>query len=258
LYTAGRIDPWPLAWDGGSPSYYLFNWSGITDYTVFSSQVEAMNWLFMLQEARRTNPGFWFELSVWDGHEPSQANDKRKFYGRIGQPFTPDRYGGWVQFGMWLMRPRVVREFRGYQDTVAEMEPYFLSVIEAVDRVYQNATLREFWRTGELLANRAHQHPYQTRVPQEYQRLNRWFLLDTSLDPPRPWELGTQLPVFALALVKGVAPRRQWLIYSHAPAEAKNKVQITIPEFHAVTVNAAVGGSFTLVDEKMGRVQPVN
>ena len=72
-----------------------------------------------------------------------------------------------------------------YQDTDAEMEPYFLSVIEAVDRVHQNAPLREFWRTGELVANRTRQHPYQVKVPLEYQRVDRWFLLDTSLDPPR-------------------------------------------------------------------------
>ncbi|MEO6725247.1 MAG: hypothetical protein ABIP14_08085 [Blastocatellia bacterium] len=258
LYTAGRIDPWPLAWDGGSPSFYLFNWSGITDYAVFSPQVEAMNWLFMLQEAQRANPQFWFELSIWDGHEPAQANDKRKYYERIGQPFTPERYGGMAQFGMWLLRPRVVREFRGYQDTVAQMEPYFLPVVEAVDRVYSNATLREFWRKGELVANRARQHPYQTRVPPEYQRVDRWFLLDTSLDPPRPWELGTQLPVFALALVKGAAGQRQWLIYAHAPAGARKDVQITIPGFRAVPVNVTVSGSFYLADEKTRRVQAVN
>lgn len=258
LYTKGRIDPWPLAWDGASPSYYLFNWSGITDYTVFSPQVEAMNWVFMLQEARRANPQFWFELSVWDGSLPSQANDKRKFYAQLGQPYTPERYGGWAQFGMWLLRPRVVREYRGYQEKEAEMEPYFLSTMEAVDRVYEKPILREFWRKGELVANRAHQHPYQANVPAEYQRTNRWFLLDTSLDPPRPWQLSTELPVFALALVKGSAPNRQWLLYGHAPAGVKKDVQITIPEFRSVTVNVAAGGSFYLVNEKTQSVEVVN
>ncbi|MDQ3009407.1 MAG: hypothetical protein M3X11_01685, partial [Acidobacteriota bacterium] len=210
------------------------------------------------QEAQRANPHFWIELSIWDGHEPAQANDKRKYYERIGQPYTPERYGAMAQFGMWLLRPRVVREFRGYQDTVAQMEPYFLPVIRAVDRVHSNATLREFWRKGELVANRARQHPYQTRVPPEYQGVDRWFLLDTSLDPPRPWELGTQLPVFALALVKGAAGQRQWLIYGHAPAGARKDVQITIPGFRAVTVSVTVSGSFYLADEKTRRVQAVN
>jgi hypothetical protein len=35
-------------------------------------------------------------------------------------------------------------------------------------------------------------------------------------------------------------------------------VQVTIPEFRAVTINVAVGGSFTVVDEKTRRVQPIN
>jgi hypothetical protein len=39
-----------------------------------------MNWTFMLDEAFRTNPNFWFELSTWDGYEPTLPNDKRKFY----------------------------------------------------------------------------------------------------------------------------------------------------------------------------------
>lgn len=258
LYTAGRIDPWPSAWDGASPSFYLFNWSGINDFTVFSPQIEAMNWRFMLAEIERENPQFWFELGVWDGHEPEMANDKRKFYERLGQPFTPERYAGMAQFGMWLMRPRVVREFRGYRDTVADMEPYFLPLVDAVDRVHKNETLREFWRSGKLVANHAHQHPYQTRVPAEYQKVDRWFLLDTSLDAPRPWGLDTQIPVFALALVKGQAPHRQWLIYGHSPTGQKKDVRLTIPGFRSVTADIAVRGSFYLVDEKNGRLQAVN
>jgi hypothetical protein len=257
LYTNNRIDPWPLVWDGASPPYYVFNWSAITDYTMYSPQIEAMNWVFMLDEARRINPKYWFELSTWDGHEPGMENDKRKTYARAGQTYTPERYGGMVQFGMWLLRPRTVREFRGYQDTLAQAESYFLPIVAAVDRVHNNATLNSFWRTGELVANRAHQHPYQSLVPKEYQNVDRWFLLDTSLDPPRPWELGTQLPVYSLALVKGRAPHRQWLIYAHSPLKARDKVQVTVPGQKPVTINVDVGGSFYLVDEGSLRVQAV-
>ena len=39
------------------------------------------------------------ELSTWDGNVPGQANDKRMLYARLG---------------MWLTRPRLIREFRGY------------------------------------------------------------------------------------------------------------------------------------------------
>lgn len=258
LYSRGRVDPWPLAWDGGSPSFYVYNWAAMTDYTVFGPQVETMNWVFMQAEARRLNPRFWFEMSVWDGHEPAMENDKRKTYARAGQRYTPERYGGMAQFGMWLLRPRTVREFRGWQDTLEQAESYFLPIVEAVDRVHRNPTLREFWRKGALVANRAGSHPYQTAVPAEYQNVDRWFLLDTSLDPKRPWELGTPLPVFSIALVKGNAPQRQWLVYAHAPLGARQGVQVTIPGFRAVAINVAVGGSFYLVDEKSARARAVN
>ncbi|MGH8692823.1 MAG: hypothetical protein ACREVM_01130 [Burkholderiales bacterium] len=255
LYSKGRVDPWPLAWDGGSPSFYVYNWAAMTDYTVFGPQIETQNWVFMQAEARRLNPNFWFEMSVWDGHEPKQENDKRKTYSKLGQRFTPERYGGMAQFGMWLLRPRTVREFRGWQDTLQQAEAYFLPIVEAVDRVHRNATLRDFWRQGTLVPNRAGSHPYQTAIPPEFQNADRWFLLDTSLDPKRPWELGTPLPVFALALTKGNAPQREWLVYAHAPLGARQGVQVTIPDYRPVTINVAVGGSFYLVDERSGRTQ---
>ncbi|HWE04256.1 MAG TPA: hypothetical protein VG326_17760 [Tepidisphaeraceae bacterium] len=65
LYIPGRIDFSPLVWDGGSPSFYTRNWNASTDYTVWSPQVEAMNWVFMQQEALRLNPA---RLSRHDHH----------------------------------------------------------------------------------------------------------------------------------------------------------------------------------------------
>ena len=108
----------------------------LTDYTLWSPQVETMNWVFMLDEIHDTRPDFWFELSTWDGDQPGAGNDKRKFYARQGQLFTPARYEGFVQYGMWLTRPRVVREFRGYLETVEYAGPYFEPILDAVDRVY--------------------------------------------------------------------------------------------------------------------------
>ncbi len=203
LHRPGRISPWPAVWDGGSPSYYQHNWSAITDYTVYSPQVESMNWVFMLREVLRQNPDFWFELSTWDGHAIGAMDDKRKRYADLGQTFTPQRYGGYVQFGLWLMRPRSVREFRGWNETRADEGAYFEPILKAVDRVYTNATLKRFWRKGTLVANRAHQHPYQEDVPAEYAKFDRWFMLDTTLDPPRPWKLDTKLPVFSIAYALG-------------------------------------------------------
>jgi hypothetical protein len=258
LYRRGRIDPNVLAWDGGSPSFYTFNWAATTDFTVFSPQIESMNWVFMQSEAHRLNPRFWFEMSTWDGHQEGSDSDKRKAYANLGQTFSPERYGGMVQFGMWLLRPRAVREFRDYQDTLARSEAYYLPIVAAVDRIYSNATLQAFWRRGQLVANHNHQHPYETIVPPEYQSADRWFLLDTSLDPKWPWALDTKLQVFALALVEGRAPQRLWLIYAHAPTGARREVAIDIPDYKATRINVEVGGSFFVVDEKTGSVKPVS
>jgi hypothetical protein len=257
LYRTDRIDPNPLAWDGGSPSYYLYNWMANTDFSVFSPQVEAQNWIFMLKEAYKFNPRFWFEMSVWDGHESGASNDKRLTFARGGQFFSPSRYAGMVQFGMWLLRPRVVREYRGWLETLTAEEKYFLPIVEAVDNVYANPTLQTFWRKGTLVANNKYQHPYQWNIPTEYKSAERWFMLDTSLDPAHPWDLNTKLPVFALALVKGVAPDRQWLLYAHAPSGDRRSVSVTIPNYKSVSVDISVGGTFYLVDERANQVQLV-
>jgi hypothetical protein len=257
LYSPNRSSPWPLGWDGTSSSFYLFNWSGITDFTVYSPQVESMNWTFMLDEAFRTNPNFWFELSTWDGYEPTLPNDKRKFYLSISQEFTPARYGGMIKFGMWLMRPRVVREFRGYRDTVATTREWFEPILNAVDRIHLEPVLRQFWQYGKLVPNRSRQHPYQSIVPEEYRNIDRWFLLDTSLDPAGGWSLGTQLPVFSLALVRGNAPRREWLVYANAPAGVRRDVRITVPDFGPIRLDVPVAGTYRLISESSGKVTEV-
>ena len=259
LHSPGRIDPSPLMWDGGSPSYYTHDWCAINDYTVWSPQIEAMNWLFMLEQARKSSPNFWFELSIWDGSDgddPARKTlAKSTTYANAGQAYNPQRYAGFVQFGMWLVRPRAVREFRGWTYSWEKGGAYFLAICDAVDRVHVNPTLREFWRHGRLVANRAAKHPYQNNVPAEYKDVDRWFLLDTDAMPQRPWKLDTPIPVFALALEQGEAPGRQWLLYAHAPTGGRKNVKITIPNFKAVTVDVPVAGAFFVVDERTGGVE---
>jgi len=270
LYTPGRIDPSPLTWDGGSPSYYTDDWNQRTDHTVWSPQVEFMNLVFMQREAWRVNPAFWCEFSVWDGyHNDPQRQarypSKRAVYRAAGQVYDPVRYAGYVQFGLWLLRPRAVRDFRGWTEPWDDLVgpdgrvhegggPYSLALARAVDRVHADPLLRAWWRRGELVANRAHPHPYQAGVPREYEREDRWFGLDTTLDPPRPWKLNTVLPVFALALTRGQAPTREWLVYAHAPTGARRGVGVTLPGWRPVTLDVPVGGAFYQVDEATGRV----
>ena len=256
-YSPGRIDVGPLTWDGSSPSYYLHNWMPIYDYKVWSPQVEAMNWVFMNRDAYKVNPKFWFELSTWDGDVGDQPNNKRKTYAAMGQALTPERYEGMIQFGMWLLRPRAVRDFRGYNELSAAVMPYFVPIMDAVDRVHTNPTLRRFWRQGELVPNHGHLHPYQKEIPVEYQQEDRWFLLDTNLDAPWPWTQSTEIPVYSLALVMGKAPEREWLVFTHAPKSARIGVQLTVPEYGPITVDSSQTGSFYLVSEKTKKVTPV-
>ena len=256
LYVPNRIDPNPLEWNGGSPSFYTDNWNSSTDYKVFSPQIEAMNWVFMQEEANILNPGFWLELSVWDGYEPG-SSDKRAFYAKLGQTYTPERYAGMVQFGMWLIRPRVVREFRGWLHPWDDGKPYFMALVDAVDRVHTNAILRDWWRRGQLVPNRAHRHPYQANIPLEYADKDRWFLLDADVNPRFPWDETTEIPVFALALVKGAPPAREWLIYAHSPLGDRKNVRLTVPGYTAISVDVAVGGSFFVVKEKARTVERI-
>ena len=272
LYSKGRIDPNALMWDGGSPSYYTDDWKPRTDYTVWSPQVEFMNLVFMQREALKLNPRFWFEFSVWDGYHASPEREKkypskRGVYRRAGQIYNPDRYSGFVQFGMWLMRPRAVREYRGWQEPWNDLMEkdggirhegggqYFMAIVKAVDRVHTNPLLRHWWQKGQLVSNREQMHPCQASVPEEYRHVDRWFLLNTSLDAERPWSLETQIPVFSLALVQGEKPARQWLIYAHSPRGHQKDVKVTVPGYKQIAIMATVGGSFYLVDEAKSSVE---
>jgi hypothetical protein len=277
-------------WDGGSPSYYTDNWHDKRDDQVFSTQVASMNWVFMLEEAWEANPAFWFEMSTWDGNEVNRwmaglgveelgelaeksskplsdaerealsaehvKKSKALQYMAEGQDYPPERAAGWVQYGMWLVRPRVVREFRGHATQLAPVEPYWMETVKAVDRVYDHPVLREFWRRGELVVNDAREHPYQSDLPERYRKIARWHSLDTNLDPPRRWALDTKLPVFSLALVQGEPPSRRWLLYTHSPVQDRHGVRVTVPGFGEVEVHSPRRGAFYLIDERTREATP--
>jgi hypothetical protein len=178
-------------------------------------------------------------------------------YLRDGQDYPPRRAAGWVQFGMWLLRPRVVREFRGHATQLEPVEPYWMETVKAVDRVYANSTLAEFWRHGKLVPNDAHRHPYQVDIPEKYRDIHRWYLLDTSLDPPRPWEPQTDLPVFSLALVLGETGARRWLLYAHSPLSDRGEVAVRVPGYGEATIEVPREGVFYLVNEATRRVSRI-
>lgn len=261
LYTQDRFSPYPLMWDGGSPPYYTHDWNPSSDYKVWSPQIEFMNLVFMQKKALKMNPDFWLELSTWDGYDGKRRENKypskRSVYINAGQSYSPKRYEGYVQFGLWLIRPRALREYRGWTFPWEEAKPYFMAVIACVDRVYDTPRLKEFWQRAELVPNRAHKHPYKSVIPENFQNEDRWFLLDCSANPQFPWSLSTQIKVFSLALVLGESPRRQWLVYAHSPLGREENVTVTIPDYKQVKITSEVAGSFYLVDESSDKTMKV-
>jgi hypothetical protein len=262
--TDDRVSHNWFVWDGGIPSSYDNHWQTEKHaFSLWSMQTEAMNWAMMKEDALRANPEYFLEVVLWDGHpkanpkkpaaEGAGPKDKYLQYEKLGVKYTPEVYRGWVQYVMWTLRPRVAREWRSFGDGPRDdWWPHFSQVVRAVDVVHADPVLAKFWRQGALVPNRAHDHPYDKDVPDKWKKADRWFALDTSADPPRPWELTARIPVYALARVIGSAPKREWLIYAHAPAGEMKQVRVTLPEFRPVTIDVTVGGNFHHVTEAEG------
>jgi len=251
LQQSGQLIWTHLAWDGGSPSYYTDDWAGfLTDYTSSSTQIETMNWVFMLKQAYKDNPNYWFELSTWDGDQNGINGKRGQYAGKGGQIYDGDRYQGMLQYGLWLTRARALRDFR-YMESLGYAEQYYLANVKAVDQVYASPVLQKFWRKGELVPNHNRLHPYQVALTDELKKKERWYLLETDLeDPKKDWGLYTEVPVFPLALVLGQAPQREWLLFAHAPRGARTDVTVKLPGFGDVKINASVTGSFYHLKEQ--------
>jgi len=258
LITDKYVDPGPVIWDGAVAEYYDNHWQPQkTIWSGWSCQTEAMNMVLLKNEALKIKPEFWHEVIFWDGNLPDKSNDRYKTYTKKGFPPSPERYRGWVQYGLWLLTPRVAREFRSSADKRERWEAYFNAIIRAVDLVHSDKVLTRFWRKGELVQPGKNLHPFKTEVPERFKDTNRWYHLPTSLDPEYPLKFNSVFPVFTLGRVIGKKPNRQWLLYAHAPRGDKKDVAVDIPGFRKVVVNISLSGSFHHILEKDGSVRQV-
>jgi hypothetical protein len=132
-----------------------------------------------------------------------------------------------------------------------------MAVADAVEMVHNNHILKKFWRKGQLVVNNIGQHPYQTNIPGGYKKVDRWFMLDTELDPLRPWALKSELPVFSLAMVIGEPPEREWLIYAHSPIKDRQGVRISIPGYGQIIMDVKTAGNFCHILEKNKEVNQI-
>ncbi len=250
LHVPGRFAPWPLAVNA-SPSYYVFGNPKLhteTDYQANGPQMAGMNWQFMLDEALRDRPDYFWEISLYDG-----GTERQTWYRKQqGQIYDPSRYRGYVRFALWLARPRILREFRlSAHDRELYLE-YWDETLDAVREVHRNEDLRRFWRKGSLVTNRAHPHHFSINLYPGYtdDDVDRNFLLEVSTNPQRPWNNKTEIEVWALVLVLGEAPKREWLLFAYAPLRSQQDVTITIPDCGTVTIDIPRGnGDFWLVRE---------
>jgi len=251
--TKDRIAWEPFAWEGAIPESYDNHWEAEKlSWRVWSCQVEMMNGVLLRQEAFKADPNFWHEVIFWDGDLTDKAKqdvNKHKRYEDLGVKYTPEVYAGWVKHNLWMLTPRVAREWRASADDKDRWWAYFEQIIKAVDQIHNDETLARFWRKGELVANRARQHPFNEGVPVRWQKIDRWFNLDTSLDPTGQWDLKTELPVMAVARVLGDKGKREWLIYAHATKKDQKDVELTIPDYGKVKVNPTLAGNYYLVKE---------
>ena len=264
----------PSEWkryDGTMPEFYLNDWQiyrGKTDYNYWSPQTEGLRIQSSQDVIFDLDADHYFASIAWDGGTPASRRSAINsmatgMYGSGAvQRWDVPRYQGMVQFGLWSMRPRVMREFRY---PVSNEDAYdratFMSIVRSVDRVWNNATLKEFWRFGDLVKSEAFR-PANQRVARElrfYSRVDALLPVDVNPDRkgwPRIWHFKAnkrppvKLRVMAMALKLGEKPDRRWLVYAHAPLGAVSAPKVTIPDYQQIELpQVARSGSFFLVRE---------
>ncbi len=195
--------------------------NGLTINFDIGADKELLNNLpFMLDEAKNINPNFVSQLSI-DAHQ------------KITNPNT---YRGYTQLALWLLRPNIVRQTSN-GTTKTDINPLFQQVVDSVELINNNDILADFWKNGKLVT--AGDSNFNLNIPTKFQTAPREFFLKTD----------ATVPVYAFALKKGIAPNREWLIYTQSPDENLSNITITIPTFKDVTVNSTGMGSFNIIAE---------
>ncbi len=256
-------------YDGSMPELYDNDWQfGKTDNRPDGMQTEAGNYYAMQARVFAERPDFFWTAIFWDGAAMAEVFRGRRAvskpfrYAMYGNRWDFARYEGWVQFCLWATRPRLAFEFRGGEPLDAIRKGTWQALCTSVDRPWRDATLREFWRFGELVPNTA-EEPWHTDfsddTPPWVKELKRWYLLTCDAHPPRAtWEKGTTLSVFAEALVLDKAPNRRWLLLAHAPAGGVGECTVTVPGYGAVKLPAVSrSGSFYLLTEADRALKPL-
>jgi len=205
-YAHNYIPP-NFAWNIASEPYYLNPWSAERDDLAASPQINLMNIPFQLEGQ------FWeFELSIWDGQPKNKAGDA----------WTTERYAAWALLGIWLTRPKTIREYRNSDDTREDYEAYTLALQKAIDNL-NGSEMGKWYRTAKLIPHSSEKHPYSANLD-DYKDEPRWFLMDCDANPPREiWSKDlreVKLKAFPIAFqetvnILGDSPRI--MVYTYVP-----------------------------------------
>jgi hypothetical protein len=237
-------------WGGASLPYYLNDWDDSTFYTVWSPQLEAMNYLPQLEQALTKNPGYWSEISIWDGHILKSKKDKLQYFKAHEHELTECRYAGFSKFGLWLLTPRVIREFRFYNEGYEEQGYAAEAIMKTVDELYADKNLQQFWRRGLLLENDQGKHPYNSLLPDSYKTASRWFLLESKENTGNMNSLSNEIKVFSIAIKISDQKQSKYLIYVFSPFLTQNTVTVTIPGIGDRPVNSSQCGAYTFIESE--------
>jgi hypothetical protein len=135
-------------------------------------------------------------------------------YGVEAQRWDTERYQGFHQFGLWTLRPRDYREFRAAEARDGYNQATWDALVASTDQVWNNPTLKEYWRFGTLVQNtnaatvlNGHYFDNNPLWPTWLKQLPRWNLLTSSANPAEStWNRNfneasaTKLRVLSIAL----------------------------------------------------------
>lgn len=205
------VNPWASVWNGTSASCYTDD-NGATDYTLWSTQVEFMNLVDIVNQYNS------FEVSVWHGGQ--KQIDK---YLALGQTYDLDRYEGWIKYVVFLLLPHKLRAFFPHSDSLETNLPYFNRLMDITNyfnkyKITKWDTLNTHLAFSTLLEYGP--HPYRYNLPNGWNA--RAYMKLPAYNKPK--DLHTPIDVFYCV--------RQYddtfYVYAHAPLGVK-KQMIELP-----------------------------
>ncbi len=163
--------------------------------------------------------------------------------------YTQEQYRGYAQLVMWLTRPSIIRELNSETNDKGTIMSNYKALVDSVQLIHNDTILQDFWKNGELVVNNNSKIEQSINTPLVYENSEKWFLLDTNVNPVGLWTTGTDVPVYSIALKTGTAPNRAWLVYAQSPNGVLENISVSIPEYQDIIINTSESGNFYVVSE---------